>query len=144
MASDPEYTKDFELKIIRGPKNECLVNQSVELLKQWPPDMKIRITIIQLRNDGRYVQVGKPIESSVCNMIDNDKVFYPSIFANSNFVKKCPVKIGKYYLKNFILPVDVFPPILIEAKGKSKVEFMLGKRQIIMFVAHGRVEKVQS
>lgn len=114
------------LKIFRGPKQEHLVNQSIELLKPWPANVRFRVKIWQLREDGTYLQIGKPLENTVCHMFSNDIVFYPTILKTSNFPKKCPVGTGKYYIKNFMVPMENLPPILIETKGKVKVEILRG------------------
>lgn len=90
------------------------------------------------------MQFGKPIETSICNMIANDVILYPGIASCGNFPKKCPVRPGNYYLTNYEVPVDILPPILIETKGKAKVEFVIGEHQILMFIAHGRIDKIIS
>lgn len=45
------------------------------------------------------------------------------LLKSSNFPTSCPVKKGRYYMKDFVLNESLLPPILPEGSFKCHIQF---------------------
>lgn len=136
-----DYMKDLSLNVFKEDTNKILINVTFSILKVMPSDIKIRISIFEETQNGMELY-GRPLENTVCDFINYDKLFYPSILKKSNFVKHCPITVNNYYLFNYFVPTDNLPPVMKLAHGKVIIEFNRRNVNFCKIVIFGRIEQV--
>lgn len=118
-----------------------MANLSLNVIKDYTNDIKIKITILFKKKDESYAIYGRSLEHKICDFINNDRLFYPFLLKKGNFVKKCPVVKGFYYLINYRVPLENVPPVMQTGPVKAIFEMISPNADILIVTVYGRIEK---
>lgn len=78
------------------------------ILKDLPPEIEINLNVEKLNRKGQYEETPLTIKKNYCAYMKMDKAIYPILVRKGNFPTRCPVKPGKYVIRNFtVTPKDL-------------------------------------
>lgn len=98
---------------------------------QLPRDAVIELNLQRLVGT-EYKTLGNPIVSSLCDYIEQNKIFYSGFLKTSNLPRRCPVASKEYYIKEYRVPIKDLPPVL--PNGNWKVTSQLTSKNITILI----------
>lgn len=106
---------------------------------QMPRDAVVELNLQRLEGT-EYKTIGNPIVSSLCDYIEQNKIFYAGFLKASNFPRRCPVAMKEYYIKEYRVPLKDLPPVL--PSGNWKVTSLLTSKNITIIITnwYGRLK----
>ncbi|XP_058987886.1 uncharacterized protein LOC131806945 [Musca domestica] len=101
-----------------------------------------------IRKDNRNMNVFK-VDTRGCDALKSShdkmnllKVIFREIFRVSNIPRKCPILANKkYFINNYTVNDDDFPPIFPSLEFRIKIDIIVDKDAIATAVIKGRIRK---
>ncbi|XP_019894289.1 uncharacterized protein LOC109613655 [Musca domestica] len=111
-------------------------------------DFGLKASVDMIRKDNRYMNVFK-MDTHGCDALKSShdkmnllKVIFREIFRVSNIPRKCPIAANKkYFINNFTLREDDFPPIFPSLEFQMKIEISVDRDEKATGIIKGRIRK---
>lgn len=136
---DEEYFYNVTNEIANSGTTNSKLSLTALVIKEISEGVIGSIKIYK-KSKEKYHPLGSEISKDICLLLTTEKMFIPGLRRYGNFPTKCPIQPDLYTVKEYIVPVKDFPPVIPNGDYKFEFQMTLNDHSLIVGTWYGRVQ----